>query len=189
MILDVITKTVNSIFIIYWKNHEWLSFYCFESRCSSNIHEMKTQKMCECQNANFNKNALVFFSSNYINWLFDYLFAKIVLLNTNDFLFFKFKTLHHDCRLRKILKISTIFKIVKNWLFSDVKNTFHEFHNYFINKFMCMIKSLIICNYVMFYRFMKLFFYNKHCVRWYSKKQRYYHVVIVLLCISWIVLE
>ena len=31
--------------------------------------QIKTQKMCECQNINFNKNALVFFSSNYINWI------------------------------------------------------------------------------------------------------------------------
>ena len=66
----------------YWKNHKWLSFYCSESRCSNNIHEMKTQKVCECQSANLNKNALVFLSSNYINWFFDYLFAKIVFLNT-----------------------------------------------------------------------------------------------------------
>ena len=46
-----------------------------------NIHEVKTQKVCECQDANFNKNALVFLSSNYINWFFDYLFAKIVFFN------------------------------------------------------------------------------------------------------------
>ena len=65
----------------YWKNHEWLSFYCFESRCFSNIHEVKTQKVCECQNVSLNENALVLFSSNYINWLFDYLSAKIVLFN------------------------------------------------------------------------------------------------------------
>ena len=30
---------------------------------------MKTQKVCECQDTNFNKNALVLFSSNYINWI------------------------------------------------------------------------------------------------------------------------
>ena len=28
--------------------------------------QIKTQKMCECQNINFNKNALIFLSSNYI---------------------------------------------------------------------------------------------------------------------------
>ena len=32
-----------------------------------NIYTDKTQKMCECQNINFNKNALILFSSNYIN--------------------------------------------------------------------------------------------------------------------------
>ena len=47
-----------------------------------NIHEVKTQKVCECQDVNFNKNALVFLSSNYINWLFDYFSAKIVFFNT-----------------------------------------------------------------------------------------------------------
>ena len=67
--------------LLYWKNHEWLSFYCFEFRFSNNIHEVKTQKMCECQSANFNKNALILFSSSYINWFLDYFFAKIVFFN------------------------------------------------------------------------------------------------------------
>ena len=68
-------------FCFYWKNHEWLSFYCSESRYFYNIHEVKTQKVCECQDANFNKNALILLSSNYINWFFDYFSAKIVLFN------------------------------------------------------------------------------------------------------------
>ena len=32
-----------------------------------NYMQMKAQKVCECQDTSFNKNALVLFSSNYIN--------------------------------------------------------------------------------------------------------------------------
>ena len=34
-----------------------------------NYMQMRTQKVCECQNTSLNKNALVLLSSNYINWI------------------------------------------------------------------------------------------------------------------------
>ena len=43
--------------------------------------QMKTQKMCEYQNINFNKNALVFLSSNYINWILIATFAQHICEN------------------------------------------------------------------------------------------------------------
>ena len=104
------------IFILfYWKNHEWLSFYCSESRYSCNIHEVKAQKVCECQDVNLNKNALVLLSSNYINWSFDYLFAKIVLFNilsqhssVSSAQYFNELSLKFSCKLfqRWVLKLS-----------------------------------------------------------------------------------
>ena len=43
---------------------------------------MKTQKVCECQDVSFNKDALILLSSDYINWFLDYLSAKTVFFNT-----------------------------------------------------------------------------------------------------------
>ena len=83
-----------------WKNHEWLSFYCFESRYFSNIHEVKAQKVCECQNTNFNKNALIFFSSNYINWILIATFAQHICENC-------ISTFFHSNRLCHLLCILT----------------------------------------------------------------------------------
>ena len=42
---------------------------------------MKTQKIYECQNINFNKNVLIFFSSNYINWILIAIFAQYICEN------------------------------------------------------------------------------------------------------------
>ena len=104
------------------------------------------------------------------------LFCKYVMLYRFMKLFFDYK--HCVCWYLRNQIIWLIFdaKRYNSYAIIDLK-----FHNYFINKFMYMIKSLLICNYVMFYRFMRLFCYNKHCVRWYIKKQRYYQMMNVLL--------
>ena len=34
-----------------------------------NYMQVKAQEVCECQDISFNKNALILFSSDYINWI------------------------------------------------------------------------------------------------------------------------
>ena len=43
--------------------------------------QIRTQEMCECQDTNFNKNALILFSSNYINWILIATFAQHICEN------------------------------------------------------------------------------------------------------------
>ena len=46
-----------------------------------NYMQMKAQEVCECQSTNFNKNALIFLSSNYINWILIATFAQHICEN------------------------------------------------------------------------------------------------------------
>ena len=46
--------------------------------------QMKAQKMCECQDISFNKDALIFFSSSYINWILIAIFAQHICENLHN---------------------------------------------------------------------------------------------------------
>ena len=67
---------------------------------SCNIHEVKAQKVCECQDTNSNKNALVFLSSNYINWTLTAALAEHICENC-------ISTLFHSNRLCLLFCILT----------------------------------------------------------------------------------
>ena len=84
---------------------------------SCNIHAVKTQKVCECQDTNFNKNALIFFSSNYINWILIATFAQHICENC-------ISTFFHNNRLCHLLCIltSSIWNFRANFLNDEFWN-------------------------------------------------------------------
>ena len=89
---DFIEKIMNDYYFIVLN----LVIFC-------NIHEMKTQKMCECQNTNFNKNALIFFSSNYINWILIATFAKHICENCISTFFYNNRLCFLFCILTNLI--------------------------------------------------------------------------------------
>ena len=122
----------------------WISLFC-------NIHEMKTQKVCKCQNINFNKNALIFFSSNYINWILIATFAKHNYENcilTKTMIAFYFYYTHREStkmivNLRKwqsivdffVLKINQSMNLLQRQ--SIVDFFFSNFRHLINNRFFC----------------------------------------------------
>ena len=105
---------------LFRKKKKWKSKHTFIEKIMNNYHfivlnfvvlitymQTKTQKMCECQNTNFNKNALVFFSSNYINWILIATFAKHICENCISTFFYN----NRLCFLFCILTNSVWFEI------------------------------------------------------------------------------
>ena len=82
-----------------------------------NYMQMKAQKVCEYQDTNFNKNALVFFSSDYINWILIATSAQHICENC-------ISTFFHSNRLCHLLCIltSSIWNFRAN-SFSDVTSS------------------------------------------------------------------
>ena len=89
----VVFENISIVISFLWYSKSSRNFHIIE-KIMNNYHfivlnfvillhtcKMKTQKMCECQNVNFNKNVLVFFSSNYINWILIATFAKHICEN------------------------------------------------------------------------------------------------------------
>ena len=95
---------------------------------------MKTQKVCECQNTNFNKNALILFSSNYINWILIATFAQHICENCISTFFHSNRLCHLFCILT-----SSIWNFRANF-FND------EFWNFFrANSFSDVALSAMYC--------------------------------------------
>ena len=80
--------------------------------------------MCECQNISFNKNALVLFSSNYINWILIATFAQHICENC-------ISTFFYNNRLCLLLCILT----------SSIRNFRANFFNDVIFSTMRVLKS------------------------------------------------